>query len=452
METPQPRIRDIKPENLLIDLQNPRYDPREGLREALQSMVHEQGTKLVNLAEDIVDKGLNPSELPIVTPTKDAEIFTVLEGNRRIAALRLLQSRDLRKSLKMRPGLAKRLDRLAEGAETLPEAIPCVVTSREDAHHWILLRHTGEYGGVGVIPWDAKAAHRFRGSSPALQAIDLVEKGGYLDDETKARLPKIAITNIERVLGTPDARKLLSVDVKDGQLILVGPQNEALGRLALLVVDVVRREVKVTDLDTKDQRVEYAQGVAKRPLPRLHKAGSSDRKATSTAATDQTSGRQRTGVDRRTLIPGRLKMPIQQNRINRICRELQRLNVRHYTNSCAVMLRVFVEMSLNEYARRFSISLRVPVKSTPKTTGRPQTREMTMRQELDTVADHLEQASRCTRDELYGIRTIASNRNHVLSVDSWHAYVHNRHFNPTAEDLITCWDNIQPFVEGLLKF
>jgi len=57
----------VKLNNLLIDLQNPRYYPRTSQREALMTIVHDQGVKLVHLAEDVVDRGLNPSDLLMAT-------------------------------------------------------------------------------------------------------------------------------------------------------------------------------------------------------------------------------------------------------------------------------------------------------------------------------------------------------------------------------------------------
>jgi len=112
--------------------------------------------------------------------------------------------------------LLKRYQDLQERAPgSLPTELECVVLSREDANEWIRLKHTGEHEGVGVVSRDGRTRQRFRATSPALQAIELVESRNYLSDETKARLPKIAITNIERIPGTPDARALRDVDVKN---------------------------------------------------------------------------------------------------------------------------------------------------------------------------------------------------------------------------------------------
>jgi len=256
-------IMAIPLENLLVDQDNPRHAPQPSQRQALAAIAQERGEKLTNLAADIWEKGLNPSDLPLVTYGEQDGRYVVVEGNRRICALKLMASPQLLASL----GLPKKMnDRFKEivksPGEGFPPAITCSVVLREDANHWIRLKHTGENEGVGVVTWDGRARQRFRGSSPALQAIELVEKSSYIDDETRKKLDKIYITNVERVLATPEARKLLGVEVKNGQLTLKSPEEEALGRLAILVGEVANRAIKVTGLDTKDQRVAYAENIA----------------------------------------------------------------------------------------------------------------------------------------------------------------------------------------------
>jgi len=157
------KIISIKLENLLIDLQNPRYDSRKSQVEALYTIIHDQKEKLINLAEDIIIKGTNDSDLPIVAETDDK--FIVLEGNRRVAALRLLSSPSLVESLELPQKVTKKLKDLHESARNeLPTEISCVVMTREDANYWISLKHTGENEGVGVVTWDGRAKHRFRGN------------------------------------------------------------------------------------------------------------------------------------------------------------------------------------------------------------------------------------------------------------------------------------------------
>ena len=50
------------------------------------------------------------------------------------------------------------------------------------------------------------------------------------------------------------------------------------------------------------------------------------------------------------------------------------------------------------------------------------------------------------KDKLKGIRNALGNNNHILSIDTFNAYVHNKHLNPTENDLKLSWDNIEHFV------
>ena len=76
--------------DLELDVNNPRFETQGNQREALEKMINEQGLKLVRIAEHIAHHGgLNPSEIPIVMESKNSGRYTVLEGNRRVAALKL---------------------------------------------------------------------------------------------------------------------------------------------------------------------------------------------------------------------------------------------------------------------------------------------------------------------------------------------------------------------------
>jgi len=448
---------EIKPillENLLIDLQNPRYDPRINQHEAIITIVNEQGSKLLSLAKDIIDEGgLNPSELPMVMPSGDSNTYVVIEGNRRLAALKLLMSPSLLSRLDLPESIAKKYKALHDDAKgKLSREINCsVFSSREEAKHWIYLRHTGQNGGIGIVTWDATQTHRFRGKSPALQAIEFVKDSDYLDAETKKKLPKIAISNIERILGTTDARPYLGIDVKDKQLIFKAPEEEVMAHLATLVSDVANKRITVRDLDTPEQRTEYAKEVASRSIekPTPQPDTSSD-----SSAGKVSSPSKRIPHDRKTLLPppSRLKLTIPHTRINKIYHELQNLDVNKFVNSCSVMLRVFVELSVDDYAERQGISLNKIIDARTNAKGEHLAAykvEFKLREKLVAVTDYLEENDICKKDELRGIRTIITNKDHVLSIDSLNAYVHNKHFNPLVSDLQTTWDNLEIFMQRI---
>jgi hypothetical protein len=454
-------IKRIALEDLLVDLDNPRYDPRTSQREALATIAAVQDMKLVNLAEHIAQKGLNPSELPIVTSAEEGgTTYIVLEGNRRVAALKLVSSPELCNSIGLSPSLTKRYRELHDEAFTnLPSQIDCVILNREDANEWILLKHTGENEGVGVVGWNGLMAQRFRGSSPALQALEFVEKSDYLDNQTRDKLRKISITNIGRFLGTPEARKEIGVDVIKGKLQFIGSEREGIARLSIVISDVANKKIKVTDLDSKDQRIGYARDVASRPLPEakvipsnvnlMELASLKVVPPTSSSHTSKSSPAivRRNPPDRNTLIPKSFKLQIEQTRINQIYYELQKLKIDQSINSIAVLFRVFIELSIDHFGHERDISFTVPGRTKPGVSifcekcnasleTKPITlpdKDMTLREKITCVIDHLDDKTPAMKNELKGIRALVSNKYDILSVDSLNAYCHNKEYSPTQK-------------------
>ena len=436
--------RPIDLQELIVNLENYRYPIRASQRDAIYKMAEPQGLTLVKLAEDVVENGLNPTRRFLVTPDP-AGGYVVLEGNRRVVALKLLTQKELRVSLNLPPRIEKRFQTLSDTAGSLPTSVDCAVRSLEDAKHWIRLEHTGENQGVGVVTWDGPAKQRFRGGSPALQAVDLVEP--YLDEKTQALLPEMSITNIERLLNTPEAREVIGVNLSSGKLSLKQPEDQALSRLAAVVWDIVHKKIRVTQLDSKEQRVQYARDIAVRPLKPLKGQGAG---TPSTPASQSAGPTKRVPLDRVTLIPRKLKLSIVPPRLNKMYDELQRLRLKDYLNSGAVLCRVFMELSIDEYASRHSLNLKIIPKPRAGSKKAPTPRDMKLREKAAFVAEDLEKRGVCTKSELHGIRALMQ-RNHPLSIDSLNAYVHNQHYSPKVSDLTTTWDNIEPFIIGLWK-
>src|SRR5688572_18854832 len=85
----------ISLDDLLLDTDNPRLaDSASDERAATMGILAEQGQKLVTLAHHVAVHGLAPFEFPIVFPTENGK-YIVAEGNRRIAALKILSDPSL---------------------------------------------------------------------------------------------------------------------------------------------------------------------------------------------------------------------------------------------------------------------------------------------------------------------------------------------------------------------
>ena len=85
-------LKNIPLSKLRLDLQNPRLDNPESTKDVMLAMLEQQGGKILRLAEDIVEHGLDPSSALIVIPHDEKpDRYVVVEGNRRITALKLLE-------------------------------------------------------------------------------------------------------------------------------------------------------------------------------------------------------------------------------------------------------------------------------------------------------------------------------------------------------------------------
>src|SRR5258706_11286716 len=157
-------IISVKPVDLLIDEMNPRLpQPNAGQREAQRGIAENQNRKLLMLAKDIIAYGLNSADLPIVMPRgDDLKRYVVLEGNRRLTALRALENPEPFLGAVDSSVLAALRELSKQYQEAPIDSVYCMaVKSREEARHWIELRHTGEREGAGVVRWATDEADRF---------------------------------------------------------------------------------------------------------------------------------------------------------------------------------------------------------------------------------------------------------------------------------------------------
>lgn len=169
-------------------------------------MVRRQGEKLLELAQDILDVGLSPGEPLWVAPDPRAQgNFVVLEGNRRITALKVMDNPALASGTDYETAYRRLNARFVEAPRRIVRA--ALFDSVEEAAPWVERRHTNEQSGVGIQWWDpfaqdraAKAKGRSRNRSMVILE-HLSEEGDpeplanrmNLDDRT---------STVDRVLNT----------------------------------------------------------------------------------------------------------------------------------------------------------------------------------------------------------------------------------------------------------
>ncbi len=453
--------------NLYLDLHNPRYEEQRSQNEALNTIAGEQKDKLLVLLRDIIAHGLNPSDIPIVMPDEDrVNGYIVLEGNRRIAALKLLKKPAILTTTKLRQKYSKLSEK---NKASIVKSIEClVVDSREEASLWIERKHEGEMNGAGTVRWDNIQKSRFLASktgkdSKAVQLLDFIKVASYGDEEFATQLRKVSATNLERLVSTPEVCSDLGLVYNHGEFSSKYEWDEVLKGLKSIVRRLSQNDFNVSQIYLKDDRLKFMDSIPPDELPdksrrtndswklKDFRSVSEGKRRSSPIDGDITDSEKEEqsgmgGTQRSTkrwkFVPDELTIHIPNERINRVFKELKLLSHNTMTNTCAVMLRVFLELSADCYLEECGL-LKDGVLSGSK--------DGDLKSKINRVIKHLCDKSYLDDAKAKGIRDEINAKQGAYSVDTLNAYVHNLDFNPKPENIMIAWDNIQPFVIAMWK-
>lgn len=443
--------KNLNIDQLELDVVNPRISKANDQHETMQRIIDDQDVKLGNLAESIVEDGLNPMDRLLVMKSESGNgKYTVLEGNRRTAAMKILKNPAVLTGLDVRAPLQKKIEKLAQNFDLKTvEPIPCYeVATRAEGNSWIEQRHTGEDEGRGIVRWSGVASSRFRGRAPALQALDFVRQHGNLNEDQKKVIEgRFPITTLDRLLSTPSVRSKIGFEIKDDKLLTSLPPDEAIKPLRRIVLDLAEKTVNVTKLKLKPQQIDYISHIAPADRPNLSKKTTTKRPVEGFSEQDFAGTPKKTKkakapskTPRTTAIPKSCRLNITNPKIEEIYNELRALQLSKHPHAIAVLLRVLLETSVDHYLTKATISLTFP---TPGGT-----KYKPLKKKVDETITHMV-ANGADKKEFKGITSALSNDNHPFSPELLHAYVHNRFFSPTERDLTTAWDNGQPLFERI---
>ena len=143
---------------------------------------------------------------------------------------------------------------------------------------------------------------------------------------------------------------------------------------------------------------------------------------------------------RRTIVPKNCRLNVTNNKILEIYSELRRLQLSRYPHAIAVLVRVFLETSVDHYLKSVNIPLCV---STPGGN-----KDKSLRKKVEESIEDMVTKGAPKKDFL-GVTKGLSDVNHPFSPDILHAYIHSGFYTPTERDLTAAWDNGQPLFERI---
>ncbi len=435
---------EIPTSDLRIDEENPRLpQPNLGQREAFRANAGVQGRKLLALARHIRNYGLDLGDLPIVMAfPKEKDKYVVLDGNRRLTAVRALENPELFVDA-VKSSVLSGVRKLSKDYQAEPiESIMCVVMKdRDEAHPWIELRNTNQLEGAANVPWQPDEIARFRARTVGLpidaQAMNFLERRGDISSEVRHRIP---MTSYRRLLGTPEVRSKVGIEFTGGKLKILAPQDVVAKALLYIATDLDPQSsmTKTEDIYTRKLRIDYAERLPKDVIvtPTLKSGQGIDISSGVPQPTPhKPTSKDKAAKPRDRLIPRDCTLSVSDVRLRDIEKELRRLSLEEYPNAVSVLFRVFFELSADVYSDRVSLPISVDTHLGTK---------------LQNVTADLVKRKKLTPQQAKPVYR-ASKKDSYLgpSITTMHQFVHNQYMFPSPSDLRADWNSLQPWFSAV---
>jgi hypothetical protein len=410
--------------------------------------------KIKPLIESIV-KDFDLPQLEKLVVWNDGEQNIVLEGNRRLTAYKLLINPDLAQDNTLKNFIKSEKQNIDISDKFELECV--LVEDREDAYRYIDRKH---YNGNNEVNWkDTERAHysKRRGSENPLELIKIgiakIVRELDLPEEMKEQvLGSGYVTTFYRIVTTTPAKREFKYSLDDTGNLIVGNKDFA-DKLKVIIYSVLnKKDIKGNPVDSrtlnKTEKIEeFIKSVDKEDTKKIDeeiKANTTENIfGERTISVGPSATKQKVlpkSNSRKYLIPMSCSLRIKEVKINNIYRELRENLLLDETsnavpNAVGVLFRVFLEISLDHYAK--------------------------MNQKIfkkdDSISQKIPWVVKSLEDKGYD-KIIFNNINKVgsakkentyLSIDNFHEYVHSTTTQPSSNELKTKWDNLQTFFETL---
>lgn len=270
---------DVEVEALLLDEENPRLGSATNQSETLRKLIDLNPNHFRNLMLSIKDNGLDPGDSFYVIEHEDDEgDYIVLDGNRRLSAVKVLHYPTLLDGAGVSEKVKKRLGKAAEGFDPKEFDTPrctCFI-NRAEANEWIYRRHTGSANGEGRIDWGPLEIARFTNDRSVLDLLAFVGRNANLSEEDwedkRATIESKQSSNIERLLTSSAGKKHLGLthDRGDGEntIPMTTRSPDFLLRVVMRIIDdLSNRVVNSRDLNKASDIEAYFEGLPKELQP-----------------------------------------------------------------------------------------------------------------------------------------------------------------------------------------
>jgi hypothetical protein len=459
---------------LLLDPENPRLATgvkRPTQPELIKTLLDHED--VFGLIVNIARLGYFPNE-PLVA-VKDGANWIAVEGNRRLAALKLLDN----------PGLAPpefqaRIQQQADLARRETERVPVVMApSRTAIVPLLIARHKGEV----TKSWTSVMQARYvqgrieeRGSieevvkETGLERIEVVRalRDAKLYDVIRSLpLPtevesivedprRFAFTTLQRLFESSPIQSALGVKFDDAKGFETSLRAEEFQRLlSKIVSDVASGNITSRTHNTTAEVAGYVKKLDSsigKSTPTKGKKTTADDLVDPAKLTPKPPKSAPRAARKKAapagLIPRGFRVDVVDERIQAIAEELKRLNLALYPNAAAITFRSLIDMAVSKYMEDCG-ELRACIAALSKKSARPPDWVPSLKQQLN----HILATSTIPLgpEARKGLQKFVSGSAKSLTLEELNWFTHARYVPPTVDELRSFWTTLTPLMELTLQ-
>ncbi|ADE14164.1 hypothetical protein Nhal_0991 [Nitrosococcus halophilus Nc 4] len=472
----------VKVGSLLLDPKNTRIpsDRRsDNQRQLLQELLAHENVK--SLASSIAKLGLFANERLVVV--SNGPRFTVLEGNRRLAAIKLLLKPELAPT-DTQVNYFRKLSSETDLSE-LERIDVAIVPDRLSAVPIIAALHTGD----AKRKWSSLQQARFYYElvEEGLTPLEISERIGVslaqvrnflrseklhrialsldLDAEIRQKIedPRFPLTTLERFIESQVGRKFLGIELNDekGFRGIVHPDRFK-AVLSQVVSDVATTKGMTRKINDESGFKGYIKEVEEK-LPKTNKRGSFDPDEFLGRKDDfivPDAGTKRSAAQRKyspkpspSVVPRGFVCRSRNSKISTLFKEIKSFKIIEQRNSTGVMLRVLIDIALWEYIKKEGHAKAVCNHFDKNGKQRTRNPDWTPRlRDMISYAVDKRIFPGMTADGYKSVRSLASRDTlYFITIDGFNEFTHNPYVTPTEGDLRVLWQRAEPMLEIILN-
>ena len=409
----------------------------------------------MELVISITENGVFPDELPVVIEQEDGK-YIVIEGNRRIAALKALQNPSIAPD-----SFFDKIIALGPLSPDLQRIHVVIAPSREATNKLIASKHTK----TTRRPWKPlRQAYFYR---------VLQDKEGKTIEQLKREfdpnvprfirmleMHKIAksfdypseiasevhnernfpITTLERVYDNQQVQGLLGFAFNDDGTVRIKTKQAAFSKaFRKIVYDVANRTEDSRSLNTDTKIKNYVQSFIKKPFDKLSEPITSESFYENEAPKEESKSKPSKPKSQNGVIPEHISFGLNSSALKEMYKELRNISVRKFPNAAHDLLRSFLECSVVEYLKHINEYDNV-VKNDqhiPK---------------LSEMLTHLYN-SNIVKDKQVkqAMRGIQADYDKPYSLKRMHLANHNPYCSSTENDVRSAWGKMEKLMEFILN-